>query len=301
MKIPSRTGVTAGVTADPPSERQAGRRRKAVVAGLVAAGLVSTTLIIPGIAAAAPPAFPNNIVVFPDRDFVTVEGYQDHIGKTATLEVIRGGQVVGSAQHVVEAGDVAFEVNHPGGACWGEGTDLKVTPNIAAGDKVVINIDGEELGDTIAGDAAVTAHAIRTGNTVTVTGTIATGVPQAQTEQRIIHPDLKDTVIGRRDVRALPGPIVPSDKGGYSSGLAFGPGNTFTATYRFDTEDAAILAAEAGGERMMSWQVEDGDGNRQGLTIAEFGELGGPGMGGCPAGPADQGAPTPGTAAVVRS
>ena len=35
----------------------------------------------------------------------------------------------------------------------------------------------------------------------------------------------------------------------------------------------------------MSWQVEDADANRQGLTIAEFGEAGGPGMGGCPAGP----------------
>ena len=41
----------------------------------------------------------------------------------------------------------------------------------------------------------------------------------------------------------------------------------------------------------MSWQDEDGDANRQGLTIAEYGELGGPGMGGCPAGPTDQAAP----------
>ena len=51
----------------------------------------------------------------------------------------------------------------------------------------------------------------------------------------------------------------------------------------------------------MAWQEEDGDGNRQGLTIAEFGEPGGPGMGGCPAGPGDAGAPKPGTASVVRS
>ena len=53
---------------------------------------------------------------------------------------------------------------------------------------------------------------------------------------------------------------------------------------------------------MMSWQLEDADGNRQGLTIAEFGELGGPGMGGCPARP-DRRRPRrkPGTASVVRS
>ena len=50
----------------------------------------------------------------------------------------------------------------------------------------------------------------------------------------------------------------------------------------------------------MSWQVEDADANRQGLTIAELGELGGPGMGGCPAGPSDQAAPTS-SYAVARS
>src|SRR5262249_44203581 len=54
------------------------------------------------------------------------------------------------------------------------------------------------------------------------------------------------------------------------------------------------------GERAMNWQVQDADGNRQGLTIAEFGELGGPGFGGCPAGPGDVGAP-PRTASVGRS
>ena len=49
----------------------------------------------------------------------------------------------------------------------------------------------------------------------------------------------------------------------------------------------------------MNWQVEDADGNRQGLTIAEFGEAGGPGMGGCPQGPGNQAAPA-GTASAVR-
>jgi hypothetical protein len=44
------------------------------------------------------------------------------------------------------------------------------------------------------------------------------------------------------------------------------------------------LAAE-GQMRALSWQVTDAAGNRQGLTISEFGELGGPGLGGCPQGP----------------
>ena len=99
MKIPSRTGVTAGVTTgSPPDERSRGRRRRAVVAGLVASGLVGTSLIIPGIAAAALPAFPDNVVVFPDRDFVTIEGYQDHLGQDGTVEVKRGDQVIGLRQ-----------------------------------------------------------------------------------------------------------------------------------------------------------------------------------------------------------
>src|SRR5687768_13108261 len=102
MKIPSRTEVTAGVTAGlQPDGRPRGRRR-AVVAGLVATGLISSSLILPGMAAAAVPTFPDNVVVFPDRDFVTVEGYQDHVGQTATVEVWRGTQIVGSAQGVVE-------------------------------------------------------------------------------------------------------------------------------------------------------------------------------------------------------
>ena len=51
-------------------------------------------------------------------------------------------------------------------------------------------------------------------------------------EQRIINPDLVDTDVGKRDIRAIPGPLTPAPKGGYSSSLEF-EGNTFTATYVF--------------------------------------------------------------------
>ena len=141
----------------------------------------------------------------------------------------------------------------------------------------------------------------RVDNVITVHGTFGDDVIPTQMEQRIINPDLVD-VIGKRDVRALPGPLVPAPKGGYSSGMTYDADlGTFTATYEFDTPEGATTAAAADlGERAMSWQVEDADANRQGLTIAEFGELGGPGMGGCPAGPADQAAPV-GTASAQRS
>jgi hypothetical protein len=280
------------------------RRVTATLAvGLSAAGLGGAALV----ADAAPPAFPNNVVVFPDRDFVTIEGYQSHIGEVGLVEVTRDGKVIGSAKGTVEEGDVAFEINHPGGYCWGADTGLNVTPDIRPGDKVNISFNGIDAGDTIAantyvtGDSQLVANAAGVKDTLVVRGYAGPGVNQAQMEQRIIQPDLVDTEIGRRDIRAVPGPLTPAPKGGYSSSLTF-EGDQFTATYVFQDPANALIASKADlGERAMSWQVEDADGNRQGLTIAEYGEAGGPGMGGCPAGPGDAGAPQPGAASIVRS
>jgi hypothetical protein len=301
MKIPSRTGVTAGVTTgSPPDERSRGRRRRAVVAGLVASGLVGTSLIMPGIGAAAVPAFPDNVVVFPDRDFITIEGYQDHVGEVGLVEVKRDGKVIGSAKGKAEAGDVAFEINHPGGYCWGADTGLAVTPDIKPGDVASVTWPDGSGGDTTVSSAMVTEDAALNGSTLTVTGTVGPDVNTAQMEQRIINPDLVPTAVAKRDIRAVSGPLTPAPKGGYSSSLTFDAG-TFTATYVFDDPAVATIASKAAlGERAMSWQEEDADGNRQGLTIAEFGEAGGPGMGGCPLGPADQASPA-GSYSAVRS
>lgn len=266
-----------------------------VRAGMIAtvsAVLCATTLFAIPTANAAVPAFPNNLVVFPDRDFVTIEGFQDRVGETATVEVTRSGVgVVGSARGVVQAGDVAFEINHPGGYCWGAGTGLNVTPDIQPGDIVSIKFGTAAGGETRVQDTYVTAGSVLSGNSVIVRGHVGSGVNRDQMEQRIIEPALKDTAVARRDVRAIPGPQTPAPKGGYTSALEFdvdGP-NTFTATYIFDDPAAAELAANAAGARAMAWEEADESGNRQGLTIAEFGEPGGPGMGGCPNGPLQSG------------
>ena len=277
---------------------------RAGIVGSVSAVLCATSLLALPSANAAVPAFPDNLVVFPDRDFVTIEGYQDKIGQTATVEVHRPGVgIVGSAKSVVAAGDVAFEINHPGGVCWGEGTDVKVTPDIRPGDAVTIKFDGKEAGTTTVQDTYVTGGSVLTdGTTVTVKGRVAAGVNKDQMEQRIIDPALKDTAVGRRDVRAVAGPLTADD--GYRSSLEFGLDGpeTFTATYIFDEPAAAEIVANAGGARSMAWQEEDADANRQGLTIAEYGELGGPGMGGCPNGPLGSGpaGPTKISAAKVN-
>jgi Chitobiase/beta-hexosaminidase C-terminal domain/Fibronectin type III domain len=211
-----------------------------------------------------------------------------------------GVGTVGSSTGVVSGGDVAFEVNHPGGVCWGNGTALKVTPDIVPGDKVSISFGGVVAGDTTVGEAYVTEKAVVTGSTLTVTGHIGATVDPANTEQRIVNPDLRATAVARRDIMAVPGPLTPSANGSYQSSLEF-LGTTFTATYVFlDPAVAQVANSSFLGERMMSWQVVDLAGNRQGLTIAERGEVGGPGVGGCPNGPLASGPPGPSNVVAVN-
>lgn len=278
-------------------------RRRRMRAGLAlgaVVGLTATTLAMVSPASAAVPEFPNNIVVFPNRDFVSVEGYASHAGETATVEVTRDGAVVGAAKGTVSGGDVAFEINHPGGLCWGAGTTVDVTPDIVAGDVVSITFPDGSSDSTTTSTATATQDMTQNGTTITLDGTLGADVNKDNMETRIINADLVD-VIGKRDIRALPGPIVPAAKGGYSSGLSFPTPTTFQAIFEFATQEAADTAAAADlGERAMTWELTDPDGNRQGITIAEFGEVGGPGVGGCPQGPTNQAAPI-GTASVIHA
>jgi Chitobiase/beta-hexosaminidase C-terminal domain/Fibronectin type III domain len=302
---------TASVGTPPDQSTTLTARRgwpRAVLVGVLAASLSGAALLTASSASAAVPTFPDNLLVFPNRDFVTVEGYQDHIGETATVEITRPGVgVVGSAEGVVAEGDVAFEINHPGGYCWGAGTGLKVTPDILPGDVASIRFGGTKAGDTRVQDGFVTADAALsttnlTNDTVTVVGRIGPDVIKDNTEQRIVEPALTGTAVARRDVRAIPGPLTPAPKGGYSSSLEFNDANhTFTATYIFDDPSVAKIAANASlGERLLSWELTDAAANRQGVTIAEFGEPGGPGLGGCPNGPLQSGPPGPSDVSAAK-
>ena len=281
MKIPSRTGVTAGVTTGPPPDERPRGRRRAVVAGLVATGLVSSSLILPGIAAAAVPAFPDNIVVFPDRDFVTVEGFQDHVGKTGDRRGHpRRRRSSAPRRHVVDAGDVAFEINHPGGYCWGAGHRASRSRRTSTrATRSSIKIDGDRsVGDTIAGNACVTADAVsRAASTLTVTGKIGgrrePGPDRAANRQPGPH--------GHRDRPTRRPRAARADRSPRRQGRLLLRselhGDTFTATYVFiDPATPRSRPTPRSASGSMSWQVEDADGNRQGLTIAEFGERAAP-------------------------
>jgi hypothetical protein len=308
-----------GATAPDPHPR--GRHRRAL-AGLTAVALVATTasVLTAGTAFAAIPTAPDNLLVFPNRDFITIEGYQSHAGEVGTIELTRAGQIVGSAQGTVSGGDVAFEINHPGGVCWGAGTGVNVTPDIQPGDIATIKFGGTAFGDSTVQSAGfpgavptpttnTTTKTTVDGDTLTVEGVIdpANNAPDpANMEQRIVNPDGFRTSLGKRDIRAVPGDFVTAPKTGtlgtYKSKLAVGAdGKTFTATYVFEDPAVATVARDGGGQRLLQWQTVDPAGNRQGVSIAEAGEVGGPGFGGCPSGPGDAAAPAAGSAAVIRS
>ena len=267
-----------------PRSRRPRPRRLWNLLGLAVVAIAMSIAV--GGAAAAVPTFPDNLVVFPNRDFISAEGFSAHTGETALVTVTRPGTgVVGSTEVLLGPGDVPFEVNHPGGFCWGNNTDLQVTPDIVPGDEVSVAFTDGTTADVTTQDAFVTGvDYVNGATTFTVVGHIGAGVDPANTEQRIVNPDLTDTAVGRRDIRAVPGPLAPDRNNSYESSLEF-VGDTFTATYVFTDAAVARIAATGGGERLLSWQNTDVNGNRQGITIAEFGELGGPGMGGCPNGP----------------
>jgi hypothetical protein len=250
------------------------------------------------------------LVLFDRRDFVTVEGFQNLAGKSFKTEVVRNGVVVGAAWSIGSGGDVAAEVNHPGGECWGADekrpktgpltaplpTQLKVTPDIRAGDLVRIRNENDlVVGGHAVLDVSITSTSSVGDSTFVVEGKAnlaAPGVAIARLECRIIQPEWVDT-FGRRDARALPGPIVDADKGGYRAGLDVDPTTgLFVAQFIFTNPADRELAVNGGGPRIMAWMDETPDGERLGLTIHEFGELGGPGLGGCPASPDQLSAPT---------
>ncbi len=291
--------------------------------GALLLGVVASVLVPAGTASAAAPlpSAPDNIVVFPDRDMVVLEGYEDRDGQPVEVHVLRDGRLMGAAKGQITAG-AEFEVNHPGGACWGNDPAFpRVTPDLRAGDVVEVRFsDGGTSfahsesrvlggGVTETGDKGIAISG--NGAVLTVTGTVDPAVPAENMEQRIVNPALTDTRVARRDMRAVvtEGNVLEAaPKGGYSSKLEVAGGG-FTATYDFridaagtipQAEAAATLATalEGGDVRLMSWQQTDGAANRQGLTIAQRDEFDGPGFAGCPTGP-DGASPDSGSYAVA--
>jgi len=80
-----------------------------------------------------PPALPQELIVFPERDFVVVDGFAPDAD--VIVAVLRDGTLVADA--VGRTDDAGFlEVNHPGGICW-----RALTPDIVPGDIVQATYD----------------------------------------------------------------------------------------------------------------------------------------------------------------
>ena len=138
-----------------------------------------------------------------------------------TINVYRDDVKIGTATGTplpnAETGTL-LEVNHPGGVCWGGAT----TPDLLPGDRVEVLTD-----DT--GDAATTGRRVlarpqrhgeaggdhdprrrrrpqrpgHPGTAADFAGNRIAPALEGQVEQRIVAPDLKETSVGRRDLRAL--------------------------------------------------------------------------------------------------
>lgn len=218
------------------------------------------------------PTFPNNIVCFPERDFCTIEKFIEYTNNQLTLNVYRDTELTGSAIGTVSGADIAFEVNHPGALCWGDGTNLKVTPNIKINDKIEIKHNNLLLAEMLIKNGYIINKNIN-NNIITINGYLDNNVNLNNIELRIVNPDLKNTIIGRRDVRATYGNIIPVG-GGYMSGISVN-NNDFIATFEFlDTAVAKIVFN--GAFSLSMWDITDNLGNRLGITISEFEEIGGP-------------------------
>jgi hypothetical protein len=270
-------------------------RSRRLLARTALVGLAAGTItVLAGQAVQAVPAAPHNFTVFPQRDFVSVEGYNrvTEVGKTATITVTRGRVQTSLATGTIGP-DGVIEVNHPGGVCW-----QNVTPDIKPGDVVRVTVGGTSESTVVQSPEVAnqgtalnpTGVSIVAGDLI-IKGTKSAAIPLDQMEQRIVAPDLKDTAVGRRDMRAT---VDGGRPGPYTARLVEDSTRTkWTATYHFVTgggvtaqnvSDMRDIAA-AGQMRALSWELVDGAGNRQGMTISEFGEVGGPGFGGCPTGP----------------
>ena len=253
--------------------------RLAVLASSVAALAVASPA---SAAIVEPPPLPHVFTVFPDRDFVSVEGYGS--GEQLTVRVLRNGVQIGSASGAAGP-DGIFEVNHPGGACW-DGS----TPNLMAEDKVVVAPAGSpaDVGEaTTTADLHADAAFEDAAGRVVIHGTAknADGSPMdlSLIEQRIVNPDFRDVGLPKRDLRA----VSDGSAQGTLTRDPIGPGNPdgtkWTAVYSGLTQEQRD-AAVAGQTRVLGWQATNAAGDRLGITIHEVGEVGGPGFGGCPQG-----------------
>ncbi|RAM38926.1 Ig-like domain-containing protein [Arthrobacter globiformis] len=249
------------------------RLAAAVTAGALIALAVPTT-VVPAFAVISDPGT-HIITVFPERDMVSAEGYA--AGDRPTIQVLRGGAVIGTSSVLTPVAGIV-EVNHPGGGCW-EGT----TPDIRPGDVVRV-LTAPDVGDqTFVGNVTVTQRATKiNANTVVMKGTaVAAGggqLPADQLEARVVASNQSFALNGRRTLRA-------GAPGSGEDGVVVydGPGlTTWTATWNGlagvgadGLSDADRAASPTSAESRGMWLGRDAAVGNE-VTIFEYAAIGGP-------------------------
>jgi hypothetical protein len=144
------------------------------------------------------PLAPHAVFVFPERDFVSVEGYDST--QTVTINVLRkvvtndgtndvtSFVTIGAAQNLTPNAEGIVEVNHPGAACW-EGQ----TPDIHPGDIVRVTTSAGVADQTTTADVIGERPIKINPFTVVVHGSAqdAQGqpLPIEQLEHRLLNPN----------------------------------------------------------------------------------------------------------------
>jgi hypothetical protein len=255
------------------SARNRPRMAAAVTAGALIA-LAVPTAAVPAFAVISDPGT-HVITVFPERDMVSAEGYAD--SDRPTIQVLRGGAVIGTASNLVPVGGIV-EVNHPPAGCW-EGT----TPDIRSGDVIRV-LTAPDVGDqTFVGNVTVTQPATKTNaTTVVMKGTaVAPGggqLPADQLEARVVAANQSFALNGRRTLRAgAPGSgedgVIVYDGAGLTTWTATWTGLGGVGADGVSDADRATSSTTAESRGM--WLGRDAAlGNE--VTIFEYGAIGGP-------------------------
>ncbi|HKS03094.1 MAG TPA: Ig-like domain-containing protein, partial [Arthrobacter sp.] len=248
----------------------------------LAAAITAGALFALAVPTAAVPAFgvisnpgTHIITVFPERDMVSAEGYA--ASDRPTIQVLRGGAVIGTASNLVPVGGIV-EVNHPGGGCWA-GT----TPDIRSGDVIRV-LTAPDVGDqTFVGNVTVTQPATKVNaSTVVMKGTaVAPGggqLPADQLEARVVAANQSFALNGRRTLRA-------GAPGSGEDGVVVydGPGlTTWTATWTGlggagadGVTDADRATSPTTSESRGMWLGRNAAVGNE-VTIFEYGAIGGP-------------------------
>jgi Chitobiase/beta-hexosaminidase C-terminal domain/Bacterial Ig-like domain len=182
---------------------------------LLVSGVIASAVILPAGAASIPSAptpaggivhnppsvtppdyMPTSqIVVFPNRDFVTTEGYPA-AAAPYTVNVLRNGVVIGGSTDNQVDSSGALQVNHPAAAnapatCW-----IGQTPNIRPGDLVRVTDRNGWANETTVRDLTIQAPVLE-GDAVVVRGTArntdGSAISLNQLDQRLIVKNVKFT------------------------------------------------------------------------------------------------------------